>query len=361
MGIGRGIFFKLLVILAVVVYVLIGSYKVEPGTAYLKAWSVDVETAEVESSSSENVSAEQWIPYRVEDYFGYVQGEGTLLLRSPIMWNVAFSDNSYCNYSRSGDNLVVRDPIKDYLYPLNLKGYPIERNGRYYILNSDSTGVSAVSSKGEHVFSKEFSSVISSIDSNESFVGIGLLSGGVELFTLDGSYYGKVKPETSRIDVVYGTALSAQTDNIALVHGIDPQFLSIYQMKGSAFQLIHQIEISQPKRSHTILNFSSDGRFLLCETGSDLMVVSIEESFERFSIPIRGKLIDFEFVSDLESIYVMVEEEEDTLLYIYSEAGRLYSEERFSGYPQWLRYVDKALYLGVGSRLEKISVKGPGI
>ncbi|SRR6056297_260425 len=360
MGIGRGIFFKFLVILAVVVYVLLGSYKIEPGTAYLKDWSVDLESAKVESSSSEKVPVEQWIPYRVEDYFGYVQADGTLLLRSPIMWNVAFSDISYCNYSSRGNNLVVRDPVKGYLYPLMLKGYPIGRNGRYYILNSDSTGVSAVSSKGEHVFSKEFSSMISSIDSNESFVGIGLLSGGVEVFTDDGSYYGEIKPETSRIDIIYGTALSSRTDNIALVHGIDPQFLSIYQMEESSFQLIHQIEISRPKRSHTLLNFSPDGRFLLCETGSDLMVVSIED-FERFSLPIEGRVTDFECVSELESIYVMVEEEEETVLYMYSEKGRLYSEERFSGGPQWLRYVDEAIYLGVGSRLEKISVKRPGV
>ena len=70
-----------------------------------------------------------------------------------------------------------------------------------------------------------------------------MLNGRVELFGKDGSYRAGIRPETSRINVVYGTALSFASQKAAVVHGIDPQFLSLYLFDDSGFQLLSQIEI----------------------------------------------------------------------------------------------------------------------
>ncbi len=360
MALGKGYFFKFIVFIGIVVYVLLGSYHVRPGDAYIKSWSMDVESAQIEKGTVDAELNQKWIPFRVEEYFGYTDEDGSLLLRSPVMWNVAVSDTTYCNYSRTGDDLVIRDPIHDYLYPLNIKGYPVARNGSYYILRPDATGISAVSTTGEFSFQKEFSSMITSVDANQSFVGIGLLNGGLELFNKDGTYHAGIKPNTGRINVIYGAALSSQSNIIGLVHGIDPQFLSLYQMEGSDFQLLHQIEVNDPSRSHTLLKFSPDGKFVLCETAAEVMLLSSIEPYEEVSLSVKGKIVDFEFVPQHDSVFILSNEDDRAVLYMFTEGGRLFSKEVFYGKPEWLSYSDKALYLGAGTRLQKISIARSG-
>lgn len=353
MSSGRGVFFKLTAILVVAIYVLLGSYTVESGTAYIQDWSIDL--ASEQANVRDEKPAAGWIPYRVQDYFGYVQADGSLLLRTPVYWNVALTEDTYCNYTRQGNNLVIRDPLRDYLYPLNMSGYPVERGGGYYVLNTDMTGLSAFSSTGEFGFSREFSSLVTSIDANDATVAVGLLGGGVELFNQDGSYRAGVQPETSRINVVYGTAISRDSNLLALVHGIDPQLLSLYSLKQASFQLLEQIELQEPTRSHTRLGFSPNGEYLLCEDGDRVLVLSTREPAREDVLPLEGSLIDFEFLPEFESIYLLTSRDERAVLSIYSEQGRLYSRESFAGQAQWLYSADKALYLGSGSRLHKIS------
>jgi hypothetical protein len=354
MGTGGGLFFKFTALIAIAVYVLLGSYTVQSGTAYIQDWSIDIASEEVKVLDEK--PADGWIPYRVRDYFGYVQSDGSLLLRTPVPWNVALSEDTYCNYTRQGNNLVIRDPLRDYLYPLNIDGYPVERGGGYYVLSTDMTGLTAFSSTGEFGFSKEFSSLITSLDANETTVSVGLLSGGVELFNRDGSYRSGVQTDNSRIDVVYGTAISHDSNYLALVHGIDPQLLSLYSTKAADFRLMAQIELKEPTRSHTRLGFSPNGEYLLCEDGDRVLILLTREPVQEDALPLEGSLIDFEFLPEFESIYLLTSRNDRSILSIYSEEGRLYSREFFDGQAQWLFNAERALYIGSGIRLNKISI-----
>ncbi len=359
MGTGSGIFFKFTVVIAVAVYVLLGSYTIEPGTAYIQDWSLDVSSEEVTAQVEETDEpvGDQWIPYRVQDYFGYVQSDGTLALRSPVRWNVALSADTFCNYSLQGNNLVIRDPRRNYLYPLNISGYPVERNGGYYVLSSDMSGLSAFSSTGEFGFSREFSSLITALDANTTTVGVGLLNGTVELFNQDGSYRVGIRPETSRINVVYGTALSEDSNYVAMVHGIDPQYLSLYSLNGANFRLLSQKELSTPTRSQTKLGFSQNGEFLLCEDGNRVRVLSTADSAQEYVLPLAGELVEFVFNPELESVYIFSTDNVNSVLSIYSEDGRLYSQENFAGQAHWMYSSGGALFLGCGSQLKKILIE----
>ncbi len=355
MSSGGGFFFKFTAIIAVAVYVLLGSYTVQPGAAYIQDWSLEVASAEVQEEPGETDGA--WIPFRVRDYFGYVQGDGKLLLRNPVRWNVALTAETFCNYSRQGNNLVIRDPRRNYLYPLNMDGYPIARNGAYYVLSPDLTGLTAFSSTGEFGFSREFSSLITSLDANETAVGIGLLNGSVELFNQDGSYRVGVRPETSRINVVYGTALSNDSKYLAMVHGIDSQYLSLYALNGANFRLLAQRELTEPTRSQTPVGFSRNGEFLLCKDGARVLVLSTEDTTREYVLPFDGQLVDFEFLPELEAVYLLSTVDGDAVLSIYSEDGRQYSREEFPGDAHWLHSGENALYIGSENQLKKIVIE----
>src|SRR6056297_1036133 len=108
MSMERGFLFKAIAIAAILVYALLGSYTIKPGNAYIQEWTIDVQTKTIDSDSSEGLSAEEWIPFRVENSFGFVSDEGRLLQSSLIDWNIALGETSYCNYAKQGSNLVIR-------------------------------------------------------------------------------------------------------------------------------------------------------------------------------------------------------------------------------------------------------------
>lgn len=357
MSIGRGFLFRTIALIAVLMYALLGSYSIKPGNAYLQEWIIDVQTKNMDSNSTEGIPPEEWIPFRVEDSFGFVSADGKLLENSSIEWNIALGDSTYCNYTQQGSNLVIRDPIRNYLYPLSVEGYPVERGGDYFVLSKDLTAVTAFSATGEFLFSKEFPSIITSLDASEDTVGIGLLNGRVELFNKDGGYQTGIQPETSRINAVYGTALSFASQKAAIVHGIDPQFLSLYQLEGTKSQRLSQIEISDPRRSQAKIAFSENGEYLLCETATEVLVISTEEPIGSFSLPLSGTLVDFEFFTELDSIYILEEDQDTAVLHIYSAEGRQYSKEKFSGRPHWLFQAEENLYIGTGSLLRKVAIE----
>ncbi|MDZ7795083.1 MAG: hypothetical protein U5P10_15760 [Spirochaetia bacterium] len=99
MSIDRGFLFRAIAIIAVLVYALLGSYTIKPGNAYIQEWTIDVQTKTIDSDSTdsdstEGISAEEWIPFRVEDSFGFVSAGGKLLQSSSIDWNIALGESS---------------------------------------------------------------------------------------------------------------------------------------------------------------------------------------------------------------------------------------------------------------------------
>jgi len=122
MSIDRGFLFRAIAIIAVLVYALLGSYTIKPGNAYIQEWTINVETEAIDSASAEGMPAEEWLAFRVEDSFGFVNADGRLLQSAPIEWNIALGESSYCNYTKQGNNLVIRDPIRDFLYPISVEG-----------------------------------------------------------------------------------------------------------------------------------------------------------------------------------------------------------------------------------------------
>ncbi len=347
----RKIFLRISILLVLIAYVLYAGNEVRPGTSYIQRWTVELEGSE----SSERVEP-GWIPFIVTDYFGYVSPDGSDVFMDAIQGRVALLPQVFCNYDKLGNNLVIRDPVQNYMYPVDVLGYPIAKDSIFFVISADMTGVTACSAEGEFLFDRRFTSLISSIDCSSGVVSIGLLKGRTEVFDTEGNNITSFESSGSRIDAVYGTAVSSNGKMIAVTHGLEPQFVSLYRSQAGQYVQLKRFSLDGERRSQVLMAFSEDNTQLLVETAGGVELIDTTEPFVRSSIPLEGRLIDYEFPSLDAPIYLLSSDGASGILGIYRRDGTLYNQERFKGDATWLHRTDDALFLGVGNSLTSIEI-----
>lgn len=345
----RKIFLRISILLVLIAYVLYAGNEVRPGTQYIQKWTVEVEQAD----SSERAEP-GWVPFIVKDYFGYISPDGSELFRDAVQGRVALLPQAFCNYDKLGDNLVIRDPVQNYMYPIDVLGYPIVRDDLFFILSADMTGVTVCSAGGEFLFDRRFTSLISSIDCSGGIVSIGLLKGRTEIFDREGNNIASLESSGSRIDAVYGTAVSSDGRMIAVIHGLDPQRVSIYRRQTGEYTQMKRFSLDEERRSQVIVAFSEDNTQLLVETAGGVELIDTAEPYGRSSIQLEGILIDYDFPGLDEPLYILSSDGTNGVIGIYRRDGTLYNQERFRGEATWLYRTGESLFLGVNNTLTRI-------
>lgn len=346
------LFFRIVILLVLIGYVLYAGYKVSFGTNYTQSWTVDMEKCEtVEKARS------GWVPFMVKDFFGYVSPDGSEVFRDSLQYRVALTPQVFCNYDRSGNSLIIRDPVENYMFPVAVPGYPLARDGLLFIISADLSGVTALDSSGEILFERRFTSLISSIDSRDGTVSIGLLRGITELVDTGGNTIASLESKGSRIDSVYGTAVSSSGAFIAVMHGIDPQYVTLYKRQAGEYVPEKRFLLDGQLRRQAVLSFSNDEAQLLAETASGVILLDTFDPYTVKNIDLEGRLIDFDFPAVEEPLMLLTSQEGGSSLGIYRRDGTLFDRESFSGEATWLYRAGDAFFIGLDNTLTRIEIR----
>lgn len=353
----RGVFLRILTILGVTAYIFLAGNSLHPGFSYVQRWGLDLEGYENPGKKFQ----ESGVPFLTKDYFGYTDPEGESPLVLPLEQGVALGKESFCSYNRPGENMVIRDPAGKFINPLPVFGYPHALGEYFFVLSHDMTGFSVLNGNGELLFKSGFSTLITSIDSGETLIGVGLLNGEVHLFNLQGNNLEVLKPVGSRISAVYGTAVSRSGNLVALTHGIDPQVISFYRSQTGGFKRIKSFTLPEAARSQVVMGFSRDELLLFSETPDGFDLVRTIEPYTRREIPVEGTLVDYHFSNDGKQLFVLTSSGKESLLYFFSPNGTLINREEFKGQGTWLTERDDSIFMGLDNRLTRIDVIGDGL
>lgn len=346
------IFFRIIVVLLLILYIAFAGPLLDSGTSYVQKWAL-----KIENPSNAAAPQEGWIPFVLKDSFGYVSPGGDAFFSQPIQKGVEIGERSFCSYNKSGEELVIRNPFRDYMYPVDAQGYPFYKNGIYFILSVDSTGFLAVSENGKRLFSRRFSSLITSVDSGGDYVGVGLLNGTSHLFDLEGNSLGQTEAVDSRIDVIYGLAISPDGKMLALVHGIDPQIVSLYRINPQGMSRVHSETLRDSIRSQVILAFAEDSSQLIVESVDGVELLSTMEPYARELIELDGQLIDYQYAGKGRPLYLLTAEPGGkSRLSTFTSQGQLIHREEIEGSSERLYLGKKALYLSVEDSVIKIGL-----
>ncbi len=286
------------------------------------------------------------------DRFGYISTEGTLKLLENVLYRVALNDRGFINFSRIPGSLILQSPGGELIRSYRHTGYPVfDKSGNsIFIFYTDSTGFKEITIDDEELWKVQFASLITSFNFSEGIRLVGLLDGRLKVFSDAGMNLYETSTEGSRVPIILGCAGNRSGTKFAVVAGLDPQMLILYQLKGSQFVEERAYNISSDFRREVRIRFSENERYLFFEQPRSLVILDLN-SQKFIPITLPGKLLTVDESSNWAVVTLICEANGNALLRQYSINGSLLHEETLPGGDSFVRHIGDRLLLGNSDRL----------
>jgi hypothetical protein len=230
------------------------------------------------TAATVSADAPSWY-FRAADNFGYADLQGNLYYVGRRLHNLSLSDIGFINYGSVPDHVVFMNPRGEFQFSIRSYGYPLlEPGGQVlYSINTDRSGVKRIDSEGEILWSMSFPTPVTTIALAAEQCLLGLMDGRALLVDAEGDVVYQHSPDGSRIPVLLGTAVSQDLNRIALISGIDPQRLTVFQRRAEEFVPDYTQDLDSDFRREVRLSFSPDARFLFYEIEEGLGVLDVRK------------------------------------------------------------------------------------
>jgi len=161
---------------------------------------------------------------------------------------------------------------------------------------------------------------------NGSFSAAGFLDGTV-LVGEDNSPYKVLDNRTSgKFQTVYAIAASEGAEYLAILSGLYPRSLSVYQKKQDTYNLIHRVELQYSARKSTYLAFS--GNMLLYEDTAGISALSLV-AFNKSTLAFKGTLEKVDLDPEQKYVWVYFSNDEKNYIHIFLYDGSLVAAAPF--------------------------------
>jgi hypothetical protein len=271
----RGIAFWLFLPVLLILYLLFFPYPVGRESLVRPIWARELTPA---AALSGNADSPHWY-FRAGDSFGYADLQGNLYYLGRRLHNLSLSDIGFINYGSVPDHVVFMNPRGEFEFSIKSYGYPlIEPSGQVlYSINTDRSGLKRIDGEGQILWSKSFATLITTVALAGEQCLLGLMDGQALLIDAEGNVIYQYSPDKCRIAVLLGAAISEDRNTIALISGIDPQTLTIVELRAGEFVTGATWELDSDFRREVRLRFAPGSRFLFYELEEGLGVLDVRK------------------------------------------------------------------------------------
>lgn len=344
--------YKLSFILVLAYVILLGrpvyeEISLEPG------WSADMVSG---SSGSFPVDSADFIPFKFSGHFGYYLPSGKIPYNDEILYDTAIDEKGFINFSSINKNLILRSPDGSVTGMVEAVGYPFFSATRRFIISNDETSLTEVDVNGNILWSYNFGSLITDISASGSFVAAGTLNSGLKVLDNGGNEVFGYKPDYSRVNVIYGTAVSGDDNSILLISGIDPQMVILFSRKNSGYRIVYSKKLDEELRYQRRCGFSDDGLYAYFDNSSSISILDIKRKIIR-SIPMDGILRAVVFEGDDELVYTASEIEGRVEFSGFLPKGIRIFSFQLNGDAPYLWKDRSGIYVGLDNNLMKLNLE----
>ncbi|MEI8094082.1 MAG: hypothetical protein WCG80_07720 [Spirochaetales bacterium] len=234
---------------------------------------------------------------------GYWDSQGRLLRAQPQRPQSVSSGDRMAWYDASLDSVTV-EGTQGVLFRIKGQKYPFWSGGQLYAMDENRLGLTAYDVQGQLLWTKQFSSLISAVDSAAGLTAVGTLDGRVQTFDAKGATPGPFVPGGSRVPVVYNVALSHDGKRMLVLAGVDPKRFLMLEKGGSDFRPIFHKPLSENKPWPTWLGFLDDS-LGYHEAEGAVAVSKVGDSSGETILPFDGVLGDVHFLTDRRLVLLM--------------------------------------------------------
>ena len=254
---------KISLLLVVFVYILAVPEKESSIVKIIPSWNSPVSLHNDASFDTASL-----IPFRAGRYFGFFDKNGKFSLLREVFYNSTQSRNYFINYSNVSENLVLNKHDGSFVSNIRASGYPFFINERLFTVSHNSRIISEWNTQGDQLFSYESESEITSADANDNTFVAGFVDGTIIIVENGGKVEKLMKPEMSRINSVYGIAISEDSGHIAIISGIDPQYMMLMRKKNNQYIRVFTHRFDNNLRRARYIEYTGQDRYLAFENSN---------------------------------------------------------------------------------------------
>jgi hypothetical protein len=333
-------------LLIFVMYLLFFPKELRPELGLRPAWTVEVAAAAV--SDAPRVHSITPIPFTVDKLFGYVSNEGELLLREEKLFGLAIDSTRYVSFANVSESLQLHDNLGRLTDNMEVVGYPMLLDERLLLISTNRSEIAELIDGSGPSWKREYTTIITDIDARGGLIALGLLDSRVQILGEGGEVVLDFDLKGSRINAVYGCVLSDDASKLAVIHGIDPQYVTIIDMMSGTVE-IENYRLDTEYRTTRYLRFFESDHYLVIEGDGVLKILDLEKNTE-FQVEIPGSFVDAGVLENDNLIWVIAGGDGDAGLLIVDPPGRvLFKTDIASGAN--VRSVGDNLMLGINGSL----------
>ncbi len=221
--------------------------------------------------------------------FGFIDGAGRIHYLGRKQYGVALGSDRFANYPSLSRRVIVQDPAGATLATIEQAGYPMFLRNQLYLLSPQGDTITAYDSFGKRLWTHQMGSVITAADAAHPYSAVGLLNGQVDVFNNAGASVFQKTPGSSSMPVVLGISLSKSGNRMAIISGIEPQIVTIYDVAAGRFTPTDTRSMRSDFRRPVIIRCIDDSEVTAIETDGGIELID-QKSHGSHTVVLPGTL-----------------------------------------------------------------------
>lgn len=340
---------RIIPVFVVLLYIIFFGRNIFPEISLLPAWIRNINTEE--GLGIKNATGS--FPFKVSGKFGYFLSDGTILYHDNVLYDVALDREGFINYSSINTHLVLKNSAGSITGMISTSGYPVFKGSKRFIISSDENMLTEIDEQGAKRWYVNFNSIITDVFATEKYLLVSTVNDGAVLWGPKNEKIFTYNPVTSRINTVYGSAVSTDGSHLVSVSGIDPQVFVLFSRKNSHYNMQYTFQFDKTLRHQLMCGFSRDGEYALVERAGRIVLVDVRKK-RVTNFPFSGNLQLFDLEGEGKLLFIITAEKENVSLSAYKLTGERAFSFSLPGKELFFKKDGPSVYLGASEHLMKL-------
>ena len=343
---------KIGLLFVLIVYIFISPEKEGKIFRILPQWIIDKNDDIAADINKEDA----YIPFKMGNIFGYFTEKGKVTLRDKIFYGVTQTDDYFINYSSITDQLVIIDNNGEFVNSVSTTGYPYFHSDRLFMISTNRKKISEINLEGDVLWENENLSELTSLDANGENVIAGYVNGDVIIVNPENKVEKMFKPDLSRINTVYSTGISDNSEYAAVISGVEPQYMLLFRKNHDKYTRIFSYQFVSSLRHSRITDFTHDNKYLYFGSQNTFYCYDIEKR-KLNKIPVDDRLIKVSYIKE-HDLFCLISNDagEEYRVSISSPDGRMFYDSSFSAERIYMKNYGENLYIGVDDEIYSVKL-----
>ncbi len=219
----------------------------------------------------------------------------------------------------SGENgLDLMEPDGRLIARIPDFSFPVSRNGNLYTYGSGAGILSKINpDNGRILWRREYISTVTVLDGRMGRTLVGLLDGRLELIDDSGEVLLRYRPGGSRVEAIYGGALSGDGTTIALISGLEPQRFILLDERKNGFRPVTHHNTDTDFRRYVSIGFIRNDKQVIYEGNRSVMTMNLS-GYGVQSMELSGRLTGWTDNPETDTLLLLGRNNEDNLVRMLS-------------------------------------------